>query len=199
MGFDIQNFVEWETGKENFRLIETFAKYDQRYNVIEKEYAFTLIQRKTPKKLTAKLIDSNVSTHLYFSIDKLLDGVMGILKKPNSTSSRDHYFLFGAKVKARVFTKYGKKLDKDFERNNQSWNHQAITGMFVSPDGNGDFKMAYAGNSSVLMQLNFHNKGIDKLKWLIFDHYNILMMKHEYHSKIPFFGIQTEDGRIISQ
>lgn len=129
--------------------------------------------------------DDNSSTQGIFWIDKPTKIFMGIIKKPDARSSRDHHFLFGGvptTAEARSeFMKIGN-------------NGLVFTGAFIGQVDSGLFLAFWAGSDTVQFRLKFNNLPSDTKQkiFLAIDPYNKLEMKYEYSDYMPFIGIEDE-------
>jgi hypothetical protein len=129
--------------------------------------------------------DDNSSTQGIFWIDKPTKIFMGIIKKPDARSSRDHHFLFGGvptSAEARSeFMKIGN-------------NGLVFTGAFIGQVDSGLFLAFWAGSDTVQFRLKFNNLPSDTKQkiFLAIDPYNKLEMKYEYSDYMPFIGIEDE-------
>jgi hypothetical protein len=110
-----------------------------------------------------------------------------VLKKPDSISLRDHYFMMGVKDGGSPIG------DKNYSELFQ--NSHTIVGVFFGETTQGRFIASWAGHYQISLNLIFSDNSATKTqKYLIIDVYNKLRMKFEYSEHIPFIGFANLDN-----
>jgi len=117
-------------------------------------------------------------TKLIFWYQHPIEAFVGVIKKTNAISNRDHYFLWGAK-KNRSSLGYQEHLDRQ---------NPVLYGVVIGQVSHGHFYAFYAGNSSIMFRLEIFGRTKTLKSFLIIDIYDKLMMKFEYASSMPLIG-----------
>jgi len=133
------------------------------------------------KQLDAKVKNSSTTTKFLYNYDFHSDSIIATLKKPDSTSSHDHYFMIG---------KFESDVDYTFTPRKYQNNH-LIRGIFFGEFDKGLFYASWAGKNMVSLILDFES-GNKKEEWIIVDIYNDLRMDFSWSDYIPFIGFNSK-------